>query len=102
MTATKKSKEALQKDLMKLVEDTQELLLSTADAAAKTTKEARGRVEASLKQVQDQIESHVDYAEDTIREQVKIVDNTVRSNPYASIGVSLGFGLLLGLALSRK
>lgn len=102
MSDVQKSKRQLQKDLSRLVDDTEALLGSTADVADKSVKTARTKVEESLRTVQEQIESGTNTVEEKVEEGLRTTDQTVRANPYASIGISLGVGLLLGFIFGRK
>jgi len=83
-----KSKKRLQDDLSQLVADTKDLLGSTADVADKTAKDARTRVEASLRTVQDQVNSGIAAAEEKVEEQLQVVDQRVRANPYSAMGIA--------------
>ncbi len=102
MSDIQKSKKQLQDDLNRLVEDTKTLLGSTADVADKSAKVARTKVEESLQLVQQQIASGAHIAEEKLEERLRITDQQVRANPYTSIGVSFGVGLLLGFMFGRK
>jgi len=41
-------------------------------------------------------------AEEKAIEQAKVADKVIRENPYPTIGIAFGLGLLLGIAFSRK
>ena len=102
MSDVEKKKKRLQKDLKQLVEDTKGLLGSTADVSDKAAKTARAQVEASLQTVQDQIESGFSAAEDKVEEQLHVLDERVRANPYKTMGISFGVGVLLGFIIGHK
>jgi ElaB/YqjD/DUF883 family membrane-anchored ribosome-binding protein len=102
MSNTQKRKQSLQDDLKQLIEDTKDLLSSTADISDKAAKTARAQVEASLQTVKDQIESGISAAENKAEEQLHLLDKHVRDNPYKTMGISLGVGVLLGFIIGRK
>lgn len=102
MNQKQKKKQSLQNDLQQLVADTKELLGSTADVSDKAAKAARTQVEESLKTVQSQVESGFSVAEEKIKEQVHVLDQHVQDNPYKTIGISFGVGILLGIIIGRK
>lgn len=89
-------------DLKQLISDTNDLLGSTADVPDKAAKSARAQVEASLQTVKDQIESGISTAKNKVEEQLQVLDQHVQANPYKTIGISFGVGILLGLIIGRK
>ena len=102
MGDVKKSKKRLQKELKQLVENTNDLLGSTASVSDKAGKAARAKLEESLKTVQDQIESGLSAAGDKAEEELHALDHSVRANPYVAMGVSFGVGILLGFIIGHK
>jgi ElaB/YqjD/DUF883 family membrane-anchored ribosome-binding protein len=102
MSDLKKDKKRLQDDLKKLVADTKDLLGSTASVADQAAKNARTRVEASLQTVQEQVEAGLSVAGDKVDEQLQEIDKRVRANPYKTMGVSFGVGIILGFLIGRK
>jgi ElaB/YqjD/DUF883 family membrane-anchored ribosome-binding protein len=102
MNDKQKKKQLLQDDLKQLVADTKELLGSTADISDKAAKAARLQVETSLKSIQNHVESGFSVVEDKVEEQLKDLDQHIQANPYKTIGISFGVGVLLGIILGRK
>ncbi|MGM0541186.1 MAG: DUF883 family protein [Pseudomonadota bacterium] len=102
MSDVQEKKQRLQEDLKQLIVDTKELLGSTADVTDKAAKSARAQVEASLQTVKNQIESDFSAAEVMAKEQLHVLDQNVRANPYKTMGISLGVGVLLGFIMGRK
>lgn len=102
MSDVQQKKQKLQEDLKQLIADTKDLLGSTADVTDKAAKTARAQVEASLQMVKNQIESDFSAAEDMAKEQLHVLDQQVRANPYKTMGISLGVGVLLGFIIGRK
>jgi ElaB/YqjD/DUF883 family membrane-anchored ribosome-binding protein len=94
MTAEEGTKEKLVQDLMTLVHDAEELVKSAGgDVAAKSKAElitALDRVKASCRKV-----------EARARAGAKRTDQLIRENPYQSIGIAFGLGLLLGVLVTR-
>ena len=101
MTQTHKpTKDAqdLRDDIDLLAQDARTLMADTAEMTGDKLSEVRGRLEAAL-----------DSAKDTYgRLQKKAVkgaqaaDQVVRENPYQSIGIAFGVGLLLGFLVHRQ
>ena len=94
MTAAEGTKEKLVQDLMTLVHDAEELVkASGGEVAAKSKTElaaALDRVKASSRKVQDQALAGI-----------RRTDRLIRENPYQSIGIAFGVGLLLGVLVKR-
>jgi ElaB/YqjD/DUF883 family membrane-anchored ribosome-binding protein len=47
-------------------------------------------------------ESLISNLTDKVREQARRADGAIRSNPYQTIGIAAGIGLLAGFLLSRR
>jgi len=85
-------------DAGQLVEDAQELLAATAHIAEEQVIAARQRLSAAIQSGREVLEDLKDKAV----AGAKATDETIRENPYQSIGVALGVGILLGYFLSRR
>lgn len=90
--------EKLIHDLKEVVDDGEELLRAGAEELSEQGKAARARLSAALK-----------AAKDTGRKlqkraiaSVKVTDRAIRENPYRSIGIAFGIGLLVGVLVNRK
>jgi len=81
-----------------LVEDAQELLAATAHIAEEKVMAARERLSAAVQSGREVLE---DFKEKAIA-GAKATDETIRENPYQSIAVALGVGVLLGYFLGRR
>ena len=92
------STEQLLADLREVVRDGEELLRAGASELNERGMAARERLSVAL-----------DRARDTgrrLQEQTvagaRATDRVIRANPYQSIGVAFGIGVLLGAILNRK
>jgi ElaB/YqjD/DUF883 family membrane-anchored ribosome-binding protein len=85
-------------DAGQLVEDAEELLAATAHIAEAKVLAARERLSAALESGREMLD---DLKDKTIA-GAKATDETIRENPYQSIGVAFGAGILLGLLLGRR
>ncbi|MDR9497749.1 MAG: DUF883 family protein [Hydrogenovibrio sp.] len=97
-----RKKQSLQQDLDQLMADTKDLLSSTANVSNHAAKSARAQVEASLQAVKEQVGSDFSAAQDMAKEQLHVLDEQVRANPYKTMGISLGVGVILGFLIGRK
>jgi ElaB/YqjD/DUF883 family membrane-anchored ribosome-binding protein len=93
-----KQRHAADNDLGSLAEDARALVAATADVAGDKVGEARKRLAEALESGKEIYGRYRDKAVDG----VKAADQTVRENPYQSIGIALGAGVLIGYILARQ
>jgi ElaB/YqjD/DUF883 family membrane-anchored ribosome-binding protein len=92
------STEKLLQDLKEVVRDGEELLRAGADELGERGAAAREKLAAALemaKETQRRLQERAVAG-------AKAADSYIRDNPYQSIGVAFGVGLLLGLYVSRR
>ena len=92
----------LMSDLRLVVADAEELLRSTAGQAGEGAAELRNKVQASLTRARDGLAAAQDVALSKARQAGRVADDYVHDNPWRSIGVAAGFGLLVGLLIGRR
>ena len=90
--------EKLLQELKEVVEDGEELLRAGSDELSKKGAAVRERLSAA-----------VDAARETGRQLqertiagAKATDRVIRENPYQSIGIAFGLGVLMGVLLRRR
>ena len=89
-------------DLRLVVADAEELLRTTAGQAGEGAAELRAKVQASLARARDSLAQAQDAAIAKARAAGRAADDYVHENPWRSIGVAAGFGLLVGLLIGRR
>ena len=92
----------LMADLRLVVSDAEELLRSTAGQAGEGAAELRDRVQASLTRARAGLADAQDAAISQARAAGRAADDYVHDNPWRSIGVAAGFGLVVGLLIGRR
>ena len=92
----------LMADLRLVVADAEELLRTTAGQAGEGAAELRATVQASLARARDSLAQAQDAAIAKARAAGRAADDYVHENPWRSIGVAAGFGLLVGLLIGRR
>jgi ElaB/YqjD/DUF883 family membrane-anchored ribosome-binding protein len=92
----------LMADLRLVVADAEELLRTTAGQAGEGAAELRAKVQASLARARDSLAQAQDAAIAKARAAGRAADDYVHENPWRSIGVAAGFGLLVGLLIGRR
>jgi ElaB/YqjD/DUF883 family membrane-anchored ribosome-binding protein len=96
------TKEKLIDDLRVVASDVEELLRATAHQGGERIAEARARAEESLRAAQARLqEAGVDMMDYT-RDAAQSADRYVRDNPWQSIGIGAGVGLLIGYLIGRR
>src|SRR5271163_3917994 len=81
-----------------LLEDAQALLAATTHVAEEKVADARKRLAAAIEKGK---ETWRDVQEKAVA-GAKATDQVIRENPYRSIGVALGVGVLFGYLLARR
>ncbi|MFY9327838.1 MAG: DUF883 family protein [Georgfuchsia sp.] len=101
-STTDVSKEKLAADLKVVVADTEELLRATAGQAGDKVAELRGKIEGRLHNARATLAEVQSVAVDKARQVGHATDDYVHGNPWASVGIAAGAGLLLGILISRR
>ena len=99
---TTTDKEQLVQDLKAVIHDTQELLRISADHVGDNAQELRERVSKRLNQAINDLQQLQTEAVEKVKAAGHATDEFVHENPWTSIGISAGLGLILGLIVSRR
>lgn len=89
-------------DMKTVMQNAEALLKATSAQTGEKIQEIRSRAEESLRQARARLS---DVEEEALRRAREISDSAeeyVRDNPWQSLGIAAGAGLLLGLLLSRR
>jgi ElaB/YqjD/DUF883 family membrane-anchored ribosome-binding protein len=89
-------------DLQVVVSDAEELLKATAGQAGEKVAAARARAQASVDAAKIRMVAAGAKVGERSREAAKATDEYVHENPWSSIGVAAGLGVLLGFLIGRK
>lgn len=95
-------KEKLMSDLRVVIADAEELLRMTADQAGEAAADVRSRVQARMNQAKLDLLQVQEAAVAKAKAAGHATDEFVHENPWKSIGIAAGVGLLLGLLVSRR
>jgi len=103
---TQESTEQLKQDLQHLSQTIEELVSATADDSRGNIKELRERAEKRLKDTRERLESRGERlygeARESLDHQVDACDRYVRDNPWTSIGIGAGVGVVIGMLIGRR
>lgn len=89
-------------DLKTVMEDAEALLKATSTLTGEKIQEVRARAEESLRQAKARLTEVEQEAVRRAREVADAADEYVRENPWQSVGIAAGVGLVLGLLLARR
>lgn len=98
----KVAQEVLKADFQTLVRDTEKLLEHTATLAGDQADELRAQIQDSLLKAREALQQTTETATERSREAVAAAEVYVKENPWQSIGIAAGVGLLLGLLATRR
>jgi len=75
-----------------------DLFESTADVAGEKVAEARKRLGDALQEAQETAEE----TWDAVSTRAKAADELIRTNPYTTLGIGIGIGVLIGFLLRNR
>ena len=96
------STDQLVADLKTVMEDAEALLKATSTLTGEKIQEVRARAEESLRQARQRVTEVEEEAMRRAREVAEAADEYVRENPWQSVGIAAGVGLVLGLLIARR
>lgn len=92
----------LVEDLKVVMHDAEALIRATSNQTGEKLQEVRARAEESLRQAKVRLTQMEEDAMKRAREVAQATEEFVRENPWQSVGIAAGMGLLVGLLLSRR
>lgn len=100
LTATQKEK--LMSDLQLVIGDAEALLRMTSDEVGEGASDLRGRIMDRMNQAKTELAHLQQVAVARVKEAGHVTDEYVHENPWKSIGIAAGAGLVIGLLISRR
>lgn len=100
MSEVHKSK--LMSDLRVVIADAEELLRMTSDQASEGAADVRSRVQMRMNQAKADLLHVQEAAVAKAKAAGHATDEFVHENPWRSIGIAAGVGLVMGLLVSRR
>jgi len=101
-TETEVNTDKLIEDLKVVIRDAEALIKATAAQTGDKIQEVRSRAEESLARAKVRLSEAETEALKQAREVADATEEYVRENPWQSIGIAAGVGLLLGVLISRR
>ena len=96
------SKEKLVSDLKVVVADAEELLRATAGQAGEKVTELRSKIEGRLRNARATLAEAQDVIVGKAKQAGSSADDYVHDNPWQSVGIAAGIGLLVGILIGRR
>ena len=101
-TETEITKAQLIADFKVVVADAEALLKATANQGGEAFANLRSKAEASLANAKEILVDAQDSVVDKTKAAAKVTDAYVHDNPWQSIGVAAGIGLVIGLLIGKR
>ena len=95
-------KEKLLQDLRVVVEDAEELLRATAGQAGEKIAPLRERIQGNLAAAKERLMTAEQAVIAKTKQAAKATDEYVHENPWKSVGIAAGAGLIIGMLISRR
>lgn len=95
-------KDKLMEDLRLVISDAESLLRMTADEAGEGAADLRGRIQARMHQAKSELAHLQDVTVAKVKAAGHVTDEYVHENPWKSIGIAAGAGLIVGLLIGRR
>ncbi len=95
-------KDKLMSDLKVVIADTEELLQVTAGQVGDKATALRTRVQENLAQAKVRLADLQDAAVAKAKAAGNATDDFVHDNPWKSVGIAAGVGLVVGLLIGRR
>ncbi len=101
-TMTELQREKLVADLKNVIVDAEELMKMTASDVGVEAVATRERVRARLMQAKDSLMTLQETVVERAKAAGRQADDYVHDNPWPSIGIAAGVGVLVGIVLGRR
>lgn len=92
----------LERDLKAVVQSLEALLESSAENAGDAMTDVRKSIEARLQQARTTLATLEKHAARQARIAARNADRYVHDNPWQTLGIAAGIGVLIGLLLGRR
>lgn len=102
MSVDTANKEKLIADFKVVVADAEELLRATANQAGDKATELRAKIQSSLADAKVRLADAEAVMVDKAKQVGRAADDYVHDNPWRSVGVAAGIGLIVGLLIGRR
>ena len=99
---TESNKQKLVSDMKVVVSDAEEILRATAGVAGERMVDLRERIGERLRDAKLRIADAEAALVDKTKAAARATDDYVNENPWQSVGIAAGIGLLVGIIIGRR
>ncbi len=92
----------LARDLKAVISSLEDLLSTTADSTGDALHDTRRRIETSLNDARDTLAGLEQQMAKEVKTAARATDRYVHDNPWQTIGIAAGIGVLIGVLLGRR
>lgn len=96
------NREKLIADMKVVIADAEELLRATASQAGDKVTELRGKIQDNLAKAKSHLADAQGAVVDKAKDMGHAADEYVHENPWKSVGIAAGIGLVVGLIIGRR
>jgi len=96
------TRDKLVKDLKDVLNDVEQLMRQAASAGEEQAAELRHRAASALESAQSRLEGMSRDVTRATQEAADATDHWVHQNPWSSIGMAAGIGILIGVLVGRR
>jgi len=96
------STDRIVEDLKRVIDDAEVLLRETASLAGDRAVEARERAAETVRAARERLGRLEQEVVGSARDAARATDRCVRDNPWQSVGIAAGIGLIIGVLISRR
>lgn len=102
MSTTEHQKDRLIDDLNQVIRDAEDMLKNTEQQSGEGFKAAKARFEQTLGTAKAELARVEELVVTRTKEAAKATDVYVKENPWQSIGIAAGVGVLIGMLIARN
>lgn len=99
---TAASSAALAAELRNVVDQAEELLRAIGEDGSEAVSALRGRVHEAVDAAKSRLSDLEEQAAGVTKQAASAAEQFIRENPWATVGLAVGVGLLLGALLTRS
>jgi ElaB/YqjD/DUF883 family membrane-anchored ribosome-binding protein len=97
-TRSRVMKDTMEGQIKSVTDDAENFVRETGSGLSEKAREARARLAASLASAK----AGLSKLNEKAVEGAKATDKVIRANPYQSIGIAFGLGILIGVLVTRN
>ncbi len=98
----KRTKGKMAEDFKSIIHDADELLQATAKVSGEGFNITRAKFAEKIKIAKASLEDAEQIVVDKAKQAAAVTDDYVKSNPWTSVGIAAGVGLLLGFLAAKR